>query len=48
MDDHGISWSGDVLDIAVEMEIVERSGSFYKYQGDVIAQGREASKEFLF
>lgn len=47
MSDNGISWSGDVLDVAVEMEIVERSGSFYKYQGDVIAQGREASKEFL-
>jgi len=47
MNDKGISWSGDILDLAVEMEIIERSGSFYKYEGEVIAQGREASKEFL-
>lgn len=47
MNNNGISWSGDILDVAVEMEIIERSGSFYKYEGEVIAQGREASKEFL-
>jgi recombination protein RecA len=47
MNDKGISWSGDILDLAVEMDIVERSGSFYKYKGEVMAQGREASKEFL-
>ncbi|KUK79377.1 MAG: Protein RecA, partial [Microgenomates bacterium 39_7] len=47
MNDRGISWSGDILDLAVEMDIVERSGSFYKYKGEVMAQGREASKEFL-
>ncbi|MEA2056438.1 MAG: recombinase RecA [Patescibacteria group bacterium] len=47
MDDSGISRSGDVLDSAVEKEVVERAGSFYKYNGEVIAQGREATKEEL-
>lgn len=45
MDENGISRSGDVLDLAVEHEIVERAGSFYKYNDEVIAQGREATKE---
>lgn len=47
MNDKGISRSGDVLDLAVNMNIVERSGSFYKYADEVIAQGRESSKEEL-
>lgn len=47
MDDYGISRTGDVLDIAVDREIIERAGSFYKYQDEVIAQGREATKEEL-
>ncbi|PIR59459.1 MAG: recombinase RecA [Candidatus Pacebacteria bacterium CG10_big_fil_rev_8_21_14_0_10_56_10] len=47
MDDNGISRVGDVIDIGVFHGILERSGSFYKYQGDVLAQGREASKERL-
>ncbi len=47
MDDYGISRSGDVLDLAVDNEVIERAGSFYKYQDEVIAQGREATKEEL-
>lgn len=47
MDDYGISRSGDVLDLAVDQDIIERAGSFYKYQDEVIAQGREATKEEL-
>lgn len=47
MDEMGISRSGDVLDVALRYNIVERSGSFYKYQDEVIAQGREATKEEL-
>ncbi len=47
MDDNGISRSGDVLDLGVKMDVVERSGSFYKYEDEVIAQGREATKEEL-
>ena len=43
----GISYSGDVLDLATNMEIVEKSGAWYAYNGEKIGQGREASKEFL-
>ena len=47
MDDMGISRSGDVLDMGLEYDILERAGSFYKYKDDVVAQGREATKEEL-
>jgi recombination protein RecA len=47
MDDMGISRSGDVLDMGLEYNILERAGSFYKYKDDVVAQGREATKEEL-
>ncbi|HEY5268465.1 MAG TPA: recombinase RecA [Candidatus Saccharimonadales bacterium] len=43
----GISYSGDVLDLASNMEIVEKAGAWYSYNGEKIGQGREASKEFL-
>lgn len=45
MDDNGVSREGDVVDIGVERGIIEKSGSFFKYNGEVIAQGREAAKE---
>ena len=47
MYNEGISHSGDILDLAVEKDLIEKSGSWYTYQGDKIAQGREAAKEFL-
>ena len=47
MDDKGVSREGDVVDIGVREEIIAKSGSFFKYKDDVIAQGREASKQFL-
>ena len=43
----GISFEGDVLDMAVEMGIVEKSGSWYSYSGERIGQGREKAREFL-
>ncbi len=43
----GISKEGDVLDLAVEREIVAKSGAWYEYQGEKIAQGREAAKQYL-
>jgi recombination protein RecA len=47
MYNEGISKVGDVLDLAVEMDIIDKRGSWYSY-GDVrIGQGRENSKEFL-
>ncbi len=47
MDAFGISWIGDVIDIAVTYKVIDRAGSFYKYEGEVIAQGREATKASL-
>ncbi len=43
----GISRSGGILDLAVENGLIEKSGSFYKYQGEVLAQGREGAKAAL-
>lgn len=47
MDDNGISLTGDIVDIGVQEEIIEKSGSFFKYKGEVMAQGREATKQYL-
>ncbi len=41
----GISRIGEVVDIGIEKGILEKSGSFIKYKGAVLAQGREAAKE---
>lgn len=43
----GISRPGDILDCAAEAGIIEKSGSWYSYQGTRIAQGRENVKEYL-
>ncbi len=43
----GISREGDVLDLAVDRNIVDKSGTWYTYQGQRIGQGRENSKQFL-
>ena len=45
MDVNGICREGDVVDIAVDKDIIEKAGSFYKYKGEVLAQGREATKQ---
>ena len=47
MYNEGISRSGDILDLAVERNIVEKSGSWYSYKEEKIAQGREPAKEHL-
>jgi recombination protein RecA len=47
MYNEGISRVGDVLDIAVEEEIVEKRGSFYSYGETRLGQGRENTKAFL-
>lgn len=47
MYNEGISTTGDVLDIAVNHEIVNKAGAFYKYDGETIGQGREAAKKYL-
>ena len=43
----GISREGDILDLAVETQIVEKSGAWFSFEGDRIGQGRENSKTFL-
>lgn len=47
MEKNGISLTGDLVDIGAQYDVLEKSGSFYKYNGEVIAQGREASKTYL-
>jgi recombination protein RecA len=43
----GISFEGDLLDLAVEKNLVEKSGSWFSYGSDRIGQGRENAKAFL-
>ena len=43
----GISKEGDLLDLAVERKIVEKSGTWFAYSGDRLGQGRENVKQFL-
>ena len=43
----GISREGDILDLAAECSIVNKSGAWYAYEGDKIGQGRENAKMFL-
>jgi recombination protein RecA len=43
----GISREGDLLDLAVDRKIVEKSGTWFAYSGDRLGQGRENVKQFL-
>lgn len=43
----GISKEGEVLDIAVKLEIIQKSGSWFSYNGNRLAQGRDKVKELL-
>lgn len=43
----GISRDGEILDLAVDGDIVEKSGAWYAYNGEKIGQGRENAKNFL-
>ncbi len=47
MYNEGISKSGDILDLATSMEVIDKRGSFYSYKEQRLGQGREASKTFL-
>ena len=47
MNKSGISRSGGILDVATEHGVIEKSGSFFKYEGEMLAQGREATKSVL-
>jgi recombination protein RecA len=43
----GISREGSVLDMAVDQDIVKKSGAWYTYEGEQLGQGRENAKQFL-
>ena len=43
----GISREGDILDLAANINVVNKSGAWYAYEGDKIGQGRENAKTFL-
>ncbi|MFC1711352.1 recombinase RecA [Patescibacteria group bacterium] len=47
MNEGGISRSGGLLDVGVEFDVIKKSGSFYKYKGKVLGQGREGVKILL-
>jgi recombination protein RecA len=47
MYDQGISKEGDVLDLGVELELIEKRGSYYSYNDERLAQGRENAKQAL-
>lgn len=46
-DGEGISRAGDLLDISVEEGIMDKSGSWYSFEGERIGQGRENVKKFF-
>jgi recombination protein RecA len=43
----GISREGDLIDLGVAQNLIEKSGSWYSYKGDRIGQGRENARQFL-
>ena len=43
----GISTTGDLLDMAVQREVIEKSGAWYSFDRERIGQGRENAKDFL-
>jgi recombination protein RecA len=48
MFDRGISYEGDLLDLAATGNVVEKSGAWYNYKTTRLGQGRENAKQFLF
>jgi recombination protein RecA len=47
MYNEGISTTGDLLDLGVEYDILTKRGAYYRYNDEMIGQGRESSKEYL-
>ena len=43
----GISMEGDILDLAANVGIINKSGAWYAYEGEKIGQGRENAKTYL-
>ena len=47
MYNEGVSTVGDLLDLGVEYDILSKRGAYYRYNKEIVGQGREASKEHL-
>src|SRR5256885_8931642 len=47
MFDRGISYEGDLIDLAALTNVVEKSGAWYNYKATRLGQGRENAKQFL-
>ncbi len=47
MFNHGISREGDILDLAAELGVIEKSGTWFSFEGTRVGQGRENAKRFL-
>lgn len=43
----GISYEGNLIDVGVEFDVVDRRGSWYDYEGEKLGQGKDASRQFL-
>ncbi len=43
----GVSHEGEIIDLGVANNIVDKSGAWYSYQGDRVGQGKENAREFL-
>ncbi len=43
----GVSWEGEVIELGVKHDIIDKSGSWYSYSGDRIGQGKENVRKFL-
>ena len=43
----GISREGSIIDIGTELDIVNKSGAWYSYEGERLGQGRENAKQFM-
>lgn len=43
----GVSKEGEIIDLGVQYEIIQRTGNWYEYQGEKMGNGREAAKAFL-
>ena len=43
----GISKSGEIVDLGVELEVIQKSGSWFSYGGNKLGQGRDAVKQLI-
>src|SRR2546421_3477767 len=44
---NGISWEGDLIDLALEDKLIDKSGAWFSYGNERIGQGRENAKQWL-